>query len=108
MWAQVVDCMHALLFLLMHFIVGGPRCGEEYKSYLICNMKHSHRKFYWLIGTIMTFQRYHKGANTRPSIKLIPRFLPLELNLLFIEYMLRVRLLQSFIVGLHENIDATQ
>jgi hypothetical protein len=36
----------------------------------------------------MTFQRYHKGANTGLPVKLIFGFLPLELNLLFIEYML--------------------
>jgi hypothetical protein len=56
----------------------------------------------------MTFQRYHKGANTGPHVKLIPRFLPPELNLFFIEYMLLVRPVQSFIAGLRGNIDATQ
>jgi hypothetical protein len=76
MWARVVDCMHTLLFLLMHFTVGGPPRGEEYSSYLIRNMEHSDRTFYWLAGTIMTFQRYHKGANAGPLVKLIPRFLP--------------------------------
>jgi type III secretory pathway component EscR len=83
--------MHALLFLLMHFIVGGPPCGEEYKSYLLRNTEHFDRTFYCSIGTIMTFKRYHKGANARRPMKLIPRFLPSELNLLFIEYMLLVR-----------------
>jgi hypothetical protein len=91
MWAQVANRMHALLFLLMHLTAGGPFRGEEYKSYLIRNTKHSNRTFYWSAGTIMTFQKYHKGANARPPVKLIPRFLPPELNLLFIEYMLLVR-----------------
>ncbi len=30
MWARMADCVHPLLFLLMHFIVGGPLHGEEY------------------------------------------------------------------------------
>ncbi len=46
MWAQAADYMHALLFLLMHFTVGGPPCGEEYKSYLIRNIEHSNKTFY--------------------------------------------------------------
>jgi hypothetical protein len=100
--------MHALLFLLMHLTTGGSSRGEEYKSYFIRNTKHSDRTFYWSAGTIMTFQRYHKGANAGPPVKLIPRFLPPELNLLFIEYMLLVRPVQSFIAGLRGNIDAAQ
>ncbi len=47
MWARVADRMHALLFLLMHFIGGGPPCGEEYKSYFIRNTEHSDKTFYW-------------------------------------------------------------
>jgi hypothetical protein len=54
-------------------------------------MEDYDRTFYWLADTLMTFQRYLKGVNVGPSVKLIPRFLPLELNLLFIEYMLIVR-----------------
>jgi hypothetical protein len=108
MWARAADRMHALLFLLMHLTAGGPPRGEEYESYLIRNTEHSDRTFYWSVGTIMTFQRYHKGANARPPVKLIPRFLPPELNLLFIEYMLLVRPVQSFIAGLRGNIDAAQ
>ncbi len=56
----------------------------------------------------MTFQKYHKGANAGPLVKLIPRFLPPKLNLLFIEYMLLVRPVQSFIAGLRGNIDVAQ
>jgi hypothetical protein len=108
MWARAADRMHALLFLLMHLTTGGSSRGEEYKSYFIRNTKHSDRTFYWSAGTIMTFQRYHKGANAGPPVKLIPRFLPPELNLLFIEYMLLVRPVQSFIAGLRGNIDAAQ
>ncbi len=108
MWARAVDRMHALLFLLMHFTAGGPPRREEYRSYLIRNTEHSNRTFYWSSGTIMTFQRYHKDANAGPPVKLIPRFLPQELNLLFIEYMLLVRLVQSFIVGLSGNVDAAK
>jgi hypothetical protein len=91
MWTRAADRMHALLFLLMHFTTDGPPHGEEYSNYLIRNTKHSNRTFYWSTGTIMTFQRYHKGANVGLSIKLIPHFLPPKLNLLFIEYMLFVR-----------------
>ncbi len=91
LWAKAADRMHALLFLLMHFTAGDPARGEEYRSYLLCNTEHSDRTFYWSAGTIMTFQRYHKGANAKRPVKLIPRFLPLELNSLFIEYMLLVR-----------------
>jgi len=108
MWARAADRMHALLFLLMHFTAGGPLRGEEYKNYLIRNTKHSNRTFYWSAGTIMTFQRYHKGANVGSPVKLIPRFLPQELNLLFIEYLLLVRPVQSFIAGLSGNVDAAQ
>ncbi len=108
MWAQVVNRVHAFLFLLMHFTAEGPPHGEEYKRYFICNTKHSDRTLYWSVGTLMTFQRYHKGANRRLSVKLIPCFLPLELNFLFIEYILLVRPMQSFIVGLCGNINATQ
>ncbi len=108
MWARAADRMHALLFLLMHLTAGGPPRGEEYKSYLIRNMEHSNRTFYWSFGTIMTFQRYHKGANAGPPVKLIPRFLPPKLNLLFIEYMLLVRPVPSFMAGLRGNIDAAQ
>ncbi len=105
MWARAADRMHALLFLLMHFTAGDPPRGEEYSSYLIRNTEHSDRTFYWLAGTIMTFQRYHKGANARSPVKLIPHFLPPQLNLLFIEYMLLVRPVQSFIAGLRGNMD---
>jgi hypothetical protein len=108
MWARAADRMHALLFLLMHFTAGGPPHGEEYRSYLIHNTEHSDRTFYWSGGTIMTFQKYHKGANAGPPIKLIPRFLPQELNLLFIEYLLLVRPVESFIAGLSGNVDAAQ
>jgi hypothetical protein len=76
MWARKVDHMHALLFIFMHFTNGGPPCGEEYKSYLIHNTKHSDKTFYWSTGTIMIFQRYHKGVNTGLPVKLIPHFLP--------------------------------
>jgi len=100
--------MHALLFLLMHFTAGSPPRGEEYRSYLLRNTKHSKRTFYWSADTIMTFQRYHKGANVGRPVKLTPRFLPPELNSLFIEYMLLVRSVQSFIAGLRGNIDATR
>jgi len=100
--------MHALLFLFMYFSVDGPLHGEEYKNYPICNTEHSNRTFYWSVGTIMTFQRYYKGTNIGLPVKVIPHFLPLEPNLLFIEYMLLVRPMQSFIVGLHGNIDDTQ
>jgi len=89
----------------MHFIANDPPYGEEYKSYLIHNTKHFDKTFYWSADTIMTFQIYHKGANIGLSIKLIPYFLPLKLNLLFIEYMLLVKLVQSFIVGLRGKID---
>jgi len=41
MWARVADHMYALLFLLMHRIVGDPPRGEEYKSYFIRNTEHS-------------------------------------------------------------------
>jgi len=75
MWARAANHVHALLFLLMHFIAGGPPRGEESKSYLIRNTEHFDRTFYWSAGTIMTFQRYHKGANARLPVKLIPRFL---------------------------------
>jgi hypothetical protein len=108
MWARAADRMHALLLLLMHFTTGGPPRGEEYMSYLIRNTEHFDRTFYWLGGAIMTFQRYHKGANAGPPVKLIPRFLPQELNLLFIEYLLLVRPVQSFIAGLSGNVDAAQ
>ncbi len=91
MWARAADRVHALLFLLMHFIAGSPPRGEEYKSYFIRNTKHSGRTLYWSAGTIMIFQRYHKGANAGPLVKLIPRFLPLKLASLFVEYMLLVR-----------------
>ncbi|CAK9856542.1 unnamed protein product [Sphagnum jensenii] len=107
MWARAADRMHALLFLLLHLTAGGPPRGEEYKSYLIRNTEHSNRTFYWSFGTIMTFQRYHKSANVGPPVKLIPRFLPPKLNLLFVEYMLLVRPVQSFVAGLRGNIDAT-
>jgi hypothetical protein len=30
MWARVADRFHGLLFLLMHFTMGGPACGEKY------------------------------------------------------------------------------
>ncbi len=56
----------------------------------------------------MTFQRYHKGANAGSPVKLIPRFLPPQLNLLFTEYMLLVRPVQSFIAGLRGNMDAAR
>jgi len=56
----------------------------------------------------MTFQRYHKGANAGQPVKLIPRFLPPELNSFFIEYMLLVTPVQSFIAGLRGNMDATR
>ncbi len=39
---------------------------------------------------------------------MIPRFLPQELNLLFIEYLLLVRPVQSFIAGLSGNVDVAQ
>jgi hypothetical protein len=81
LWAKAADRMHALLFLLMHFTASGPPRGEEYRSYLLCNTEHSDRTFYWSAGTIMTFQRYHKGANAGRPVKLIPHFLPPELNL---------------------------
>jgi hypothetical protein len=45
MWAQVVNHMHALLFLLMHFIIGGHPHGEKNKSYFICNTKCFHKTF---------------------------------------------------------------
>jgi hypothetical protein len=89
----------------MHFTAGNPPRGEEYKSYLIRNMKHSDRTFYWSAGTIMTFQRYHKGVNAGPSVKLIPHFLPPKLTSLFVKYVLLVRPVQSFLVGLRGNID---
>ncbi len=100
--------MHALLFLLMHFTAGGPPRGEEHRSYLLRNTEHSDMAFYWSTGTIMTFQRYHKGANAGRLVKLIPCFLPLEFNLFFIEYMSLVRPMQSFIAGLHGNIDVAR
>jgi len=106
MWACAADRVYALLFLLMYFITGGPPYGEEYKSYFIQNTERSDRIFYWSVA-IMTFQRYHKGANAGPPVKLIPCFLLLKLTLLFIEYMLLMRPVQSFIVGLHGNINAT-
>jgi hypothetical protein len=56
----------------------------------------------------MTFQSYHKGANARPAVKLIPYFLPPKLNLLFIEYMLFVRPVQSFIAGLCAHVDVAR
>jgi hypothetical protein len=108
LWAKAADRMHALLFLVMHFTAGGPPCGEEYMNYLFRNMEHSDRTFYWSADTIMTFQRYHKGANAGRSVKLIPRFLPPELNSLFIEYMLLVKPVQSFIASLRGNIDAAR
>jgi hypothetical protein len=46
MGAQVADCMHTLLLLFMHFTIGGPPHGEEYKSYLIHNMEHFNKTFY--------------------------------------------------------------
>jgi type III secretory pathway component EscR len=90
MWACAADRVHVLLFLLMHFTAGNPPCGKEYKNYLIRNTEHSDRTFYWSAG-IMTFQRYHKGANAGPLVKLIPHFLPPKLTSLFVEYMLLVR-----------------
>jgi hypothetical protein len=63
MWARAADRMHVLLFLLMHFIAGGPLRGKKYMSYLIRNTEDFDRTFYWSGGTIMTFQKYHKGAN---------------------------------------------
>jgi hypothetical protein len=107
-WAKAADRMHVLLFLLMHFTVGGPPCGKEYRSYLLRNTEHSNRTFYWSAGTIMTFQRYHKGANAGWPVKLIPRFQPPKLNSLFIEYMLLVRPMESFIMGLRGNIDVAR
>jgi hypothetical protein len=59
-------------------------------------------------GTIMTFQKYHKGANAGPLVKLIPRFLPQKLNLLFIEYMLLVRPMKLFIANLSGNVNVAQ
>jgi hypothetical protein len=56
----------------------------------------------------MTFQKYDKGANAGLPIKLIPHFLPPQLNLLFIEYMLLVRSVQSFVAGLRGNMDVAQ
>ncbi|CAM6054230.1 unnamed protein product [Sphagnum tenellum] len=108
LWAKAANRMHALLFLLMHFTAGGPPRDEEYRSYLLRNTEHSDRTFYWSAGTIMTFQRYHKGANAGRPVKLIPRFLPPEFNSLFIEYMLLVRPVQSFIAGLRGNKDAAR
>ncbi len=108
LWAREADRMHALLFLLMHFTAGGPPRGEEHRSYLLRNTEHSDMAFYWSTGTIMTFQRYHKGANAGRLVKLIPCFLPLEFNLFFIEYMSLVRPMQSFIAGLHGNIDVAR
>jgi hypothetical protein len=55
MWAQVVDYMHALLFLFMFFTVSSPTHGEGYKNDLNCNTKHFDMTFYWSTGTIMTF-----------------------------------------------------
>jgi len=106
MWARATDRMHTLLFLLMHFTAGNSPRGKEY-NYLIRNTEHFDKTFYWLAGTIMTFQRYHKGANAESPIKLIPRFLPPQLNLLFIEYMLLVRPVQSFVASLRGNMDVT-
>jgi hypothetical protein len=91
MWAKATDRIHALLFLLMHFTADSPPRDEEYRSYFLRNTEHSDGTFYWSVGTIMTFQRYHKGANAGSPVKLIPCFLPPEPNLLFIEYMLLVR-----------------
>jgi hypothetical protein len=108
MWARAANRVHALLFLLLHFTAGGPPRGEEYKSYLIRNTGHLDRTFYWSAGIVMTLQRYHKGANAGPSVKLIPRFLPPKLAPLFVEYMLLVRPVQSFVVGLRGNTDAAQ
>jgi hypothetical protein len=108
MWAKAADRMHTLLFLLMHFTAGIPPRGKEYRSYLLRNTKHFDRTFYRSADTIMTFQRYHKGANAGQPVKLIPRFLPPKLNSLFIEYMLLVRPVQSFIAGLRGNMDAAR
>jgi hypothetical protein len=55
MWAKAAGRMHVLLFLFLHFITGGPPCGEEYRSYLLRNTQHSNRTFYWSTDTIMTF-----------------------------------------------------
>ncbi len=87
---RLIKCMHCYFYSCIS-LPGGPPHGKKYKSYIICNMEDYDRTFYWLADTLMTFQRYLKGVNVGPSVKLIPRFLPLELNLLFIEYMLIVR-----------------
>jgi hypothetical protein len=77
----------------MHFTTCGLACGEKYWNHLIRNITHYEKTFYWFIDIIMTFQKYHKCANFIGSlVKLIPQFLPQELNVLFIQFILLVQL----------------
>jgi superfamily II DNA/RNA helicase len=97
-----------LFSTLIHLTSGQPARAEEIGSILLINTSDgTGRSFYFVHGTIMLLQVYHKGRNYLNHEKRIARFLPTALTELLLKYLLFVRPVERFFAGmLYDGSDA--
>jgi hypothetical protein len=79
------------LMICMHLTYGQPARATELCSLLYKNHQNAPRHVYWTLQTMMLVTQYHKSRSMTQMNKLIVRFFPGQLALLFKTYLAVVR-----------------
>jgi hypothetical protein len=84
-----------MLTALIHIGGGQPARAEELATLRIRNSSYGLRGVYYANDTIMLCTTYHKGRSISGRGKVIPRFLPLSVARLLLQYLVIVRPLEE-------------
>jgi hypothetical protein len=80
------------IFVLLHLLSGSPARGTEEAALLFANRGPSDpRGVNVMSGMVLLLYRYNKTQSMTQSESLIPRYVPVELNRLFLQYLSLVR-----------------
>ena len=87
---QIVEFREKLL-VLMHFTGGQPARAPEILSVRHCNTtRGEHRNIFVENGLVVFVTRGHKGYSMKGDVKVIHRYLPQEVGMLLVYYLLLV------------------
>jgi len=96
-WNLKIDKLMHILFFLTQLSSGMPARMPEIETHTLVNTSSGRRSFYFTSGTICLITWYWKGRNCTTNDKPVARFLPRDLALLLLRYIVWVRPMQVFL-----------
>ena len=90
-FTKMAQALLDILLTITHLTSGQPARAPELESLMISSFQSHGRSVYSYFDNIMLVTRYHKMSNSTGFDKTIPRFLPKEVSLLLLKYLIFIR-----------------